>query len=445
VSLTLLVAFTVGWFAVAMSSRAQYATLDSSINSVVDSGLRNPNTALSNALYVLQRDRYDLTLDVIFPSGVITQVNTGSTAMHHRPTLANAKDSLAHVTQVNNLPGFRVRSLNVGGGDYLLVAGSTAGITKQNQHLALLVISAGVVAALVGLLLARGVMRRDLRSMGRLIDYAGDVAGGDESGPAPPSEGSRDLRELREALVIMVDALQERVALEAKSADAMQQFIDDASHELRTPLTVVKGYNDLLASGNASPEQQVRAVSRMQREVERMEDLVRDLLLLAEMREAPQRAAQQINLSDLLRARSVDFVLEHPERSLTSDIVPAITIHARMDFVDRLLNNAFNNILRHTPRDAPVRVTLREESRQAALTIEDGGPGLPIYGVRPQRFHRFDDSRSRETGGSGLGMSMMADLAESLGGTMTTAASPLGGLALGFILPLSAASATSGG
>jgi two-component system OmpR family sensor kinase len=445
VSLTLLVAFTVGWFAVVMSSRAQYATLDSSINSVVDSGLRNPNTALTNALYVVQRDRYDLTLDVIFPSGVITQVNTGSTELHHRPTIANVKDSLDHVIQVSNLPGFQIRSLNVGGGDYLLVAGSTAGITKQNQRLALAVVAAGVVAALLGLLLARGVMRRDLRSMERLIDYAGDVAGGDESGPAPPSKGSRDIQELREALVIMVDALQERIAIEAKSADAMQQFIDDASHELRTPLTVVKGYNDLLASGKASPEQQVRAVSRMQREVQRMEELVRDLLLLAEMREAPQRAAQQINLSDLLRVRSEDFTLEHPERPLTRDIVPAITIHARMDFVDRLLNNAFNNILRHTPREAPVRVTLREESRRAILTIEDGGPGLPVYGLRPQRFHRFDDSRSRETGGSGLGMSMMADVAESLGGTMITAPSSLGGLALEFSLPLSAASVSLGG
>ena len=76
VFLTLIVAFTVGWFAVAMSSRAQYATLDSSINSVVESGLRNPNTALSNALYVVQRDGFDLTLDVVFPDDQITQVST---------------------------------------------------------------------------------------------------------------------------------------------------------------------------------------------------------------------------------------------------------------------------------------------------------------------------------------------------------------------------------
>src|SRR5580692_10986121 len=134
----------------------------------------------------------------------------------------------------------------------------------------------------------------DLRAMTRLIDYAGDVASGNQDKPTPPSEGSTDLKELREALVIMVEALQERIAFETKNAEAMQQFIDDASHELRTPLTVVKGYNELLASGTASAELQARAVTRVQREVERMEELVRDLLLLAVLREAPHHAPQRV-------------------------------------------------------------------------------------------------------------------------------------------------------
>ena len=441
VALSLLIAFTIGWFAVAMSSRAQYATLNSSINSVVDSGLSKPDTALSNALYVIQRDQYDLTLDVVFPSGEITQVSSpAADALRRHPTQADVKASLRSVTQVGDLPGYEIRSLNIGGGDYLVVAGSTASIEKQNEHLALLVALAAVVIALVGLALAREVMRRDLRSMERLIDYAGDVANGDEAGPVPPSEGSRDLQELRGALVVMVEALQERIDVEAKNSRAMQQFIDDASHELRTPLTVVKGYNDLLASGQASPEQQTRAVSRVQREVERMEALVRDLLLLAEVREAPRHDEHQVNVSELVSARVHDFVLEHPERPLTREIQPGVTMPARADYVDRLTGNALTNVLRHTPDDAPVRVTLHADQDTVTLVIEDGGPGLPIYGVRPQRFQRFDDSRSRETGGSGLGMSIMADVAESLGGSMTTEASSLGGLRLRFSLPLRVAS-----
>ena len=139
VFLTLLVALTVGWFAVAESSRAQYATLDSSINAVVSSGFRNPNTALSNALYVVQHDNYNLDLIVIFPPNQTTAVKTGTVPLSGHPTLSDVKDSLNRAVHVANLPGFQIRSLNVGGGDYLIVAGSTAGIAKQNEHLALLV------------------------------------------------------------------------------------------------------------------------------------------------------------------------------------------------------------------------------------------------------------------------------------------------------------------
>lgn len=438
VFLTLLVALTVGWFAVAESSRAQYATLDSSINAVVSSGLRNPNTALSNALYVVQHDNYNLDLVVVFPPNQITQVKTGTVPLSGRPTISDVKDSLNRAVHVPNLPGFEVRSLNVGGGDYLMVAGSTAGISKQNEHLALLVALAALVVALLSLALARQVTRRDFRTMTRLIDYAGDVASGNQNEPTPPSEGSKDLQELREALVIMVESLQQRIAFETQNAEAMQQFIDDASHELRTPLTVVKGYNEILASGTATPEVQARAVSRVQREVERMEELVRDLLLLAVLREAPHHAPQRVDLSDLVSQKASDFTLDHPGRLVTSDVSKNIEIEARPEFVERLLNNALTNIVRHTPADAPVRVGLHAVGTNARLVVEDGGPGLPTYGVRPQRFQRFDESRSRETGGSGLGMSIMADVAESLGGVMSTERSALGGLRLTFSLPLAA-------
>jgi two-component system, OmpR family, sensor kinase len=438
VFLTLLVALTVGWFAVAESSRAQYATLDSSINAVVSSGLRDPNTALSNALYVVQRDNYNLDLVVIFPPNQITQVKSGTVPLRGHPNISDVKDSLNRAVHVANLPGFQIRSLSVGGGDYLIVAGSTSGIAKQNEQLALLVALAALVVALLSLALARQVTRRDFRTMTRLIDYAGDVASGNQNEPTPPSEGSKDLQELREALVIMVEALQERIAFEAQNAEAMQQFIDDASHELRTPLTVVKGYNEILASGTATPEVQARAVSRVQREVERMEELVRDLLLLAVLREAPHHAPQNVALSDLVSLRTSDFTMDHPERSVTSDVSPDIVIEAQPEFVERLLNNALTNIVRHTPSDAAVRVGLHAVGSNARLVVEDGGPGLPAYGVRPQRFQRFDESRSRETGGSGLGMSIMADVAESLGGVMSTERSPLGGLRLTFSLPLAA-------
>jgi two-component system OmpR family sensor kinase len=435
-ALTIVVAFSVGWFAVSLSTRSQYSTLDASINSVVVSGLGHPNSALSDALNVVEQQHYDLTLAVIDPTGAVTQVNAASVAPSRKLTMADVRVSLGHVRSVPNLPGFRIRSLNVGAGAFLVVSGSTAAITKENGRLALSVALVGVLAALVMLLLARLIMRRDLLTMEQLIDYASDVARGTESGLIPPGLGSRDVRELQAALATMVEALRRRIAIEVESVEAMQQFIGDASHELRTPLTVIKGYNELLSGPNVTETQQRKAVERVQREIERMDSLITDLLLLAELREVPQSANDRVALSALLVAHEKEFRVEHPRRTMTSSIEPSLFVRGRNDYLDRLVVNAFSNIVRHTGEDVPVQVTLRRVGSDVELRIEDGGEGLPQYGLRPHRFARLDSSRSRVTGGSGLGMSIMLDIAEALGGTMTTSKSPLGGLALVFAWPV---------
>jgi two-component system OmpR family sensor kinase len=432
VVLTTIVALTVGWFAVDASSRSQYDALDSKINAVIGSGIGHPDAALSNALNVVQANNYDLTLDVIDPSGAVVQVATGKVPLKKTPTLVEVHEMLKSVRTVPGLPGFRVRSIYVGGGDYLIVASSTSAIAEQGQQLALDVALTGLIVALLMLGLARLVMRKDLSTMENLIGYASDVAKGDQQGDIPPSAGSRDVRELQAALSTMVVALHERIAIETRSVEVMQQFIGDASHELRTPLTVIKGYNELLTNPSINDEQRARASERVRREIDRMDLLVADLLLSAEVREAPHRLDQKVALSTLLLGRVEEFRNDHPERVVTVEVAKALNVRGREDLLDRLLTNSFSNIIRHTSNDAPVRVILLRSGPSALMTIEDGGRGLPEYGVRPQRFRRFDQSRSRETGGSGLGMSIMADIAEGLGGSLRTSMSPLGGLALNF-------------
>ena len=434
--LTTMVALTVGWFAVDASARSLYSTLDSQINAVIKSGVGHPNAALANALNVVQENEYDLTLDVVDPSGAVVQVNTGRVPFKKKPTRADIHATLAKVSSQSDLPGFRIQSIYVGGGDYLVVAGSTGVISQQGRQLALDVALIGFLVALIMLVLARFVMRKDLRTMEHLIGFASAVARGDERGQVPPSAGSRDVRELQAALATMVVALHERIAIEAKSVEAMQQFVGDASHELRTPLTVIKGYNELLTNPSINNEQRARAVERVRREVDRMDLLVADLLLSAEVREAPQHLNLRVEFSSLVSSRVDEFRNDHPERGVSDDVTRGLAVRGREDLLDRLLVNSFSNIIRHTPNDTAVRVTLRREDSRAILCIEDGGRGLPEYGVRPQRFRRFDQSRSRETGGSGLGMSIMVDIAEGLGGSMSTSKSSLGGLALTFTFAL---------
>ncbi len=435
VSVTLVVAVAVGWLALSVASHARYQTLYDQINAVVDAGLRNPSTALNNALYVNQYNNFDLALVVVYPSGKTSEVAEPSVPLRVAPTMADVAASRAQVVAAPGLPGFAIRSLDIGGGDYLVVAGSTRAIARQTEHEVLVVVLGAFLIALVAGALARVVMRRDLRAMGRLIDYAVAVADGAEVGEVPPSTGSRDLADLRDALAVMVRALAERIEIEARSARTMQEFIDDASHELRTPLTVVKGYTDLLVQGGQGEAQRARALERMGREIARMELLVRDLLLVAQLREAPHHPDEEVDVTAVVRARAEEFALEHPERDVEVVVDDGVVASTRSDYLERLLTNALTNVERHTPADAPVRVGLSAAGPLARLVVEDGGPGLPVYGERPRRFQRFDESRSRDTGGSGLGMSIMADIAESMGGRLVTAPSDLGGLRVAVEFP----------
>ncbi len=436
ISITSLVALAVGTFAVESSTHSQYVALDNSINSVADAA-SHPLSALSDALNLVQSTNLSLTLVVIDPRGHVTTVATGNVALSGRPTLADARGALHGIVTVADVPGFRLRAVPAGGGSYLLIAGSAAAVAQRGSQLVLQTIAVGLLAALAMGVVARLFMRRDLRTIERLVTFATSVARGDVGEEVPPASGSADVRELQHALADMVVALRRTIDVEKSSAEQMQRFIGDASHELRTPLTVISGYVELLQRPELSDEQHARAVARLAREAGRMGSLVNDLLFLAEVRELRDRGDELVEISEVVAASAHDFALDHPERPVTSAITPGLAIVGRADYVERLLGNALGNVVRHTgPTDA-VRVTLARERDDVVLRVDDAGPGLPAdsYGAVPGNFQRFDPSRSRDSGGSGLGMSIMADVAVALRGSMTTARSDLGGLAVVVRLP----------
>jgi signal transduction histidine kinase len=213
----------------------------------------------------------------------------------------------------------------------------------------------------------------------------------------------------------------------------MQSFLADASHELRTPLTVIKGYSEMLAKDQISVESdRMRAFERVNSEIVRMENLIHDLLLLAELGETSVPIREEVDLSELLTSHSRDFKTLHAQRSVTSEIEENLYCAGSRDHLRRLIQNILNNISLHTPADAPVKIGLSRSGKKLTLVIEDGGPGLPETSYRDgiELLNRFDTSRSRETGGSGLGLSIIAAIVHEHGGTLSLRESALGGLAV---------------
>ena len=443
VSATVVTALVIGWFAVHDSTQSQYKVIDAEINAVISSGVGHPSDAAIAALNVVQNYSYDLSIDVVDQHGTVTQVNAGNVPLLATPSLADLQRSLNSVRSSTDLPGFRYRTERAAGGSFLVVAASTSAISAAAHRLEVNVALVGVLAALLSIAIAYLFTDRDIRLIKRLINFASEIAHGNDATQFPPESGSPELRELRTSLVTMVGSLHRAIDVERRSSREMQRFIGDASHELRTPLTVIKGYSEILERPDLDDEMRHRALERVRREVERMDALVTDLLFLTEVRESAAVQVRPVALSDVLSDALGNFRVDHPIRPLEVSITPNVWVAGRQEYVERLINNSLSNIARHTPSDARVAVTLTTMGDRALVVVDDAGPGLPseAYELDARQFQRFDPARSRDSGGTGLGMSIMSDIVTTLQGTMSLSPSPLGGLRLRFDLASTAAPA----
>jgi signal transduction histidine kinase len=189
----------------------------------------------------------------------------------------------------------------------------------------------------------------------------------------------------------------------------------------------------MLAKGQISQEKdRQKAFDRVNSEIVRMENLIHDLLLLAELGETTTPVREEVDISELVSTYSRDFKTLNSQRSVEIEIEDGLSCLGSIDHLKRLIQNILNNISRHTPVDTPVQIKLSKHGKRVSLLIEDGGPGLPETSYRDgiELLNRFDSSRSRETGGSGLGLSIIAAIVHEHGGTLALRKSTLGGLAV---------------
>jgi two-component system OmpR family sensor kinase len=229
-------------------------------------------------------------------------------------------------------------------------------------------------------------------------------------------------------------AFRQREASERK----LRRFVADASHELRTPLAAVRAYAELFGRGAAQrPADLERAMTGITRESERMSLLVDDLLLLARLDEGRPLERDPVELADLVAEAVETAQTVEPERRIEFEAEPATVLGDR-DRLRQIVDNLLSNVRAHTPPGTPVHVTLTRRDGTAEIAVADAGPGLePEQAAHVfERFYRTDESRARVSGGVGLGLSIVAAVAEAHGGTVTAGSSPGGGATFRIDLPL---------
>lgn len=333
----------------------------------------------------------------------------------------------------------RVRALRVGEGEWLVVGGSTDSITAQfRRSLGLSLLLSMVIALAVALLLA-WIIGRELMPVSRLRTSAERIASGDLSESLPVSAGTPEIEGLTKALSAMVESLKEAVAVTAGSEQRMREFLGDASHELRTPLTVIRGYVDILNSGQElSPEQRDRAMSRLTSESLRMSNTINDLLLLAELGEVSADMTEDVDMSKVIGEYMTDLRARQPDRPVRTAVPEGVIVKGNNEHLRRLFTNILSNIARHTAPTDALHVSLSVGDKRVNLVVDDGGPGLSeeMYRRTTEGFQRFDRAHSSSGGGFGLGLSIMASIVNRHGGKLTMSPSPLGGLRTTVTLPV---------
>jgi signal transduction histidine kinase len=277
-------------------------------------------------------------------------------------------------------------------------------------------VAATIIAVIVAVLLSARISR----PLSQLASASQRVARGDYAQRVPPEAG--ELGELAAAFNEMAATLG---ATEQRRLD----LIGDVAHELRTPIASVRGYVEGLEAGVFEPGPEAWRVlddqtARLARLVDDLATLWRaeshDLRLELEALDGPTLLTDALERHrPLATTRSVNVGLARVE---------PVTVRADRTRIGQVLDNLIANAVRYTPAGGHVELSLSGDGPSAAFSVRDDGPGLtPEQAARVfERFYRADPSRSREAGGSGLGLTITKSLVDAMGGTIRIASDGAG-------------------
>ncbi|HEV2218297.1 MAG TPA: HAMP domain-containing sensor histidine kinase [Candidatus Dormibacteraeota bacterium] len=326
------------------------------------------------------------------------------------------------------------------GGQYVVLAiplndvESTLGQLLQLEVL----ISLGVVAATA--VLALIIIRIGLRPLQRMAGVAQDIAAGDLTRRVEPATRDTEIGRLGIALNGMLSQIEAAFGERARSEQRLRRFIADASHELRTPLTSVRGYAEMLRRGaEESPEDASIARRRIEEESVRMSLMVDDMLVLARLGQGRPLDKAPVDLQSIARDAVADAHAVAPLRSITLDAPASVVISGDDIRLRQAVGNLVRNAVVHTPPQSPIEVALSTHDGVATMAVVDHGPGLKSddAGRVFEPFYRADASRSRDSGGAGLGLSIVAAVVDAHGGRVKVTETPGGGATFEVELPVS--------
>ena len=205
-----------------------------------------------------------------------------------------------------------------------------------------------------------------------------------------------------------------------------RRFVSDASHELRSPIAIIRQHAEVARAHPESTSTQDLA-DLVLSENARLQSLVEDLLLLARMDEDGSRQVKDpVDLDDIVLVHMARIRAANGRVADSSGISAGRVMGDRRQ-LDRMVANLVDNALRHSKNE--IAVSLSERDGEVVLTVDDDGAGIPPADRQRifERFVRLDEARDRDSGGAGVGLAIVAEVALNHGGVARATESPLGG------------------
>jgi two-component system OmpR family sensor kinase len=334
---------------------------------------------------------------------------------------------------------YRVRAARTGDGDITVAAIPSTELIDSKQRIIFvqLMVSVGVVIG--GLLLTWWLVGVGLRPLRRMGDTAERIAEGDLTQRVEPSGDRTEIERLGSSLNVMLTEIETAFAAKDASEQTLRRFVADASHELRTPLTSIRGYAELLRRGaDAVPEERLAAARRIEREAQRLGVLVEDLLLLARLDEGVPVERVPVDAVRLVEDLAADARVVDPERAITVDAPAPLAVLGDRDRLTQVVTNLLANARAYSPAGTSIELRAAAVDGTGRIEVIDHGPGIDPE-LTPHVFDRFwraDDSRSRDRGGAGLGLAIVAAVVGAHGGQCEAVETPGGGATFRVDLPL---------